>query len=667
MDRLTSVKIKLIDQHGQPYYSDPILLKVDVEQIHWRDTENTLFDILGDVDISTKGSVQEQLTSLQDEVADARIDNLNVEWANLGKSIRGQIDGIKKYLKTSGEIAEMIIPSSYTNKKWVDGDNTPVPAPGYTAIQAHFSNITPTKIYIRTRWYEDDSSGVCGSYWCFGPNAVTTTGSTLINNDFKTISLANGITTVRFNCATDFLTSAIVTCSNRTYELRESERANTTNVVNKLIRDFSSQTLLGTLTIGSGTDPISIEIPNLAQNDIIRINGEIHDSNPTAIYIGTNDFKVCKQTLYTMIGDEKPNINTYAVVNATGAQGNYIHLSYESTDVTNPASGTVNIYKMTLDNKRTVQEGDSGMKWINGETIYRKIYKGRCRVKQDDAQTRSVILDSTWNYKWTIINSEINISRQHNKRGRDQMINGSNTNPNNAYIGSLFVADVKTEDVYKRVTDTCDLKFVPSSLVDLSTLTESIYFYYNITVYYIKNSYTIFPTIEDYNQNGGLWGDEPQGIKITLPHYHTESGQQVDGDVYHPFWSKTATKFNSVTLYLNESKVECWGWNEQTQQYEKRVTPFDDGRIIPSTISVQLQALSQPLGTTGCEILDQVEITLDERISNNYWKNGITFNITNQEALAASNFYLLIQARNDTLGKYKVVIYLDAIEFNNII
>ncbi len=657
MDRLASIKIKLIDSGGNPYYSEPILLKVDVQQVSWRDTSDTLYDMLGDIDLATKGPVQTQLTSIQTQIADARIDNLGTTWDSLGKSIRGQIKGVKAYLTTSGEIARLV--SSEADRKW-NGGNTPVSAAGYTAFEMEFSSITPTKIYVRTKWDSNDDSGICAEYWCYGPNRRTQHDTTLLNGEFKTITLDEGITNIRFNCATAYKESAMVTCANRTYELRESERDNTTKVLRKILNETAaSSARQGSFIVTDNTSGNNnLMSINLSANegDILHIyteDGGFRNSNPTTIYIGGDNSNTFKQTLYSMIGEEKPNIDTYAVINNYGAQGTKIWLSYQPVG-SQQVNGTIRVDKITLPIKRSETELGSGMKWINGETIYRKVYKGRCKTTNDGNgyTLPSVTLDLEWNYKYTIINTEVTVTQKNNYRARNQIINTCNVQNNNqsnltgrfrgVYVYDAYSGGGQT-DTSERANDNCELKFFPSSLVgDWSQITENKYFYYNITVYYIKNSYTIFPSLDKFSSTG-LWANEDSGIKVTLPFYETED------DVFHPITTLNPIKCNAITLYLNEQKA-CSIVSEQPV-----VT-----RPLSNSVDVRL-SVGKMVNNTFTSLKETV-VTLDKDLTASEWLNGIHLDTT---TVSEDNFYLQIAIKNNSHG-YKQVIYLDAIEFDNI-
>lgn len=62
MDKLTTIKIKYEDET----YSDEIPVSVLAENVEW-DSTHTLVDILGSIDVDTKGSIQNQISQLFNE------------------------------------------------------------------------------------------------------------------------------------------------------------------------------------------------------------------------------------------------------------------------------------------------------------------------------------------------------------------------------------------------------------------------------------------------------------------------------------------------------------------------------------------------------------------------------------------------------------------------
>lgn len=83
MDKLTAIKIK----YDNGTYSDEIPVGVLSENVEW-DNTHTLVDILGSIDVNTKGTIQDQINKLFNEkVSITQLNNyvasqLNTDVAN---------------------------------------------------------------------------------------------------------------------------------------------------------------------------------------------------------------------------------------------------------------------------------------------------------------------------------------------------------------------------------------------------------------------------------------------------------------------------------------------------------------------------------------------------------------------------------------------------------
>ena len=110
MDKLTAIKIKYEDGH----YSDEIPVSALAENVEWDET-HTLVDVLGDVAVDDKGSVQDQLTQLfnnkvtNQDMQNYVANNMNTfitAWLNQNVKPVGSVVTIDKTLTIANSAAD---------------------------------------------------------------------------------------------------------------------------------------------------------------------------------------------------------------------------------------------------------------------------------------------------------------------------------------------------------------------------------------------------------------------------------------------------------------------------------------------------------------------------------------------------------------------------------
>lgn len=191
--------------------------------------------------------------------------------------------------------------------------------------------------------------------------------------------------------------------------------------------------------------------------------------------------------LWDQIEDDISDINTR--IDGVDSSITNINTSINSLNgATHAHEAQINALESKLNRALTYHdiEFKTEKKWVHGEDIYARVYTAIIQYTENSAPV-PYIIDASWDYKWTLIDHEINYSNILSKR-RDQICNpgvGYSEYGNNE--PTVFVTD--SNHASHSSSQIASLCILPSCIFD--SIPAGYAVPYTLTVYFTKNSFAI--------------------------------------------------------------------------------------------------------------------------------------------------------------------------------
>ncbi len=221
------------------------------------------------------------ISDLEDEIADARIDTNDTTWPSLGQAIRGQVTGFKNYMQYSGFLAEVTIEEG---KRWVENSgHVTLVDPSDTTVSAISAKIlyNPTACYIRMR--NVNHLGEFTEWWGLNSEEeLVQSGTNLVNSRFIFNDLNRGIVEIRFNSDTEKIAAAQVICSNETYGYMYDDNVENIKTTEWLLNNVTTETQIANATANYGQKDVTLD-PALQIGDLVHIVGTTTGNLPLAM------------------------------------------------------------------------------------------------------------------------------------------------------------------------------------------------------------------------------------------------------------------------------------------------------------------------------------------------------------------------------------------------